>query len=59
MRKLVFDNGLVRIYDEGYRDFNNVKVLKRYPIVDGKEIDLLKDEYFYKIGVFVYKSSIL
>lgn len=57
MKKLIFDNDLVRIYDEGHKDIWNKKVLKRYPIVDGEEIDLLKDKNVYQTGVFVYQSN--
>lgn len=57
MRKLIFDNGLTRVYDEGHRDIWNKKVLKRYPIIDGEEIDLLKDKVIYPTGIFIYKSN--
>lgn len=57
MKKIIFDNSLVRIYDEGYKDRWGVKVYKRYPIVDGNEVDLLEDKDVYTVGIFVYKST--
>lgn len=57
MRKLIYDNELVRIYDEGHKDIWNKKVLKRYPVVDGIEIDLMKNKEKYQTGIFVYQST--
>jgi hypothetical protein len=57
MKKLIFDNDLVRIYDEGNKDIFGKKVYKRYPVINGIEIDLLKDNEEYKTGIFVYKAN--
>ena len=57
MKKLIFDNKLVKIYDEGHKDIFNRKVFKRYPVINGKEVDLLQDKNNYDVGIFVYLSN--
>lgn len=44
MKELIFDNGLVKICNEGHHDLWGNKVLKRYPIIDDKEVDLMQDK---------------
>lgn len=57
MKKLIYDNMITRIYDEGHRDLWGNKVLKRYPLVDEEEVDLTNNKEEYPIGIFVYKST--
>ena len=57
MKKLIFDNKLVKIYDEGHKDIFNRKVFKRYPVINEKEVDLLQDKNNYDVGIFVYLSN--
>ncbi len=56
-RKLIFDNSLVRIYDEGHKDVWGRKILKRYLLEEDKEIDLLLENEYCEVGVFVYKTT--